>query len=245
MHLPVVLSIVALALSPCIAKPTSLSGVLSERDSVSDCNGGTYSGSYTDGQGTYAYSDTITHPYKFPAVRKCWHDYFVVDAKAAYDFALKPIQYSCADILVRFAPWEQASGDVYCTGTQTCSASFLNGTQTCQTRSESLSVSAGAAIQGITLGLSATFELSNQQCYSSSDTTACTWNDAACHVVWTQQELVNSVGYWRKRCNWGNGDETDCMSDWAMSTPTTKTNFGCGSKCGDTNPCGHTDGMPC
>ena len=84
MHTSVLLSVMVLALSPCIAGPTSSSTSLSERGAVADCNGGTYSGSYTDGQGTYAYSDTITHPYKFPAIRKCWRDYFVVSANTAY-----------------------------------------------------------------------------------------------------------------------------------------------------------------
>lgn len=64
----------------CLANPILSTIASIKRDALADCNGGTYSGSYADGQGTYVTSDTISHPYVFPKIRKCWHDYFTVDA---------------------------------------------------------------------------------------------------------------------------------------------------------------------
>ncbi|KAL8824707.1 MAG: hypothetical protein Q9170_008070, partial [Blastenia crenularia] len=177
--------------------PTSFDSALAVRDASSDCSGGSYGGGYTEGQGTYITSDTITHPYKFPKIRKCWQDYYI--------------------------PWQKSSGDVYCSGTATCQVSELNGTQFCQTRSESISVNVGVDIEGFSAGVTATYGLDNQQCYSASDTTACTWSDAQCHTIWTQQQMVKSLGYIHKRCNWGNGDETECMTNWEINTPTTST----------------------
>lgn len=68
-----------LLLQPVLALPPFPAQNLAERDGgMSDCNGGSYSGKYSDGQGNYVTSDHISHPYKFPSVRKCWQDYFVV-----------------------------------------------------------------------------------------------------------------------------------------------------------------------
>ena len=76
MNIPVII----LALSSiAISSPTSREPVLVVRDATSDCKGGAYSGRYTDNQGTYMTSDTVTHPYRSPRIRKCWQDYFAVD----------------------------------------------------------------------------------------------------------------------------------------------------------------------
>lgn len=121
----------------------------------------------------------------------------------------------------------------------------LTGTQVCQTRSESGSVEVGATIAEFNIGVTISYEFSDQKCNSASSTTTCQWNDAQCHVVWTQQQMVKQQGYMWKRCDWGDGDETDCMTDWEVDTPTTSVNYGCGSKCGDSNVCGHTGGTHC
>lgn len=122
----------------------------------------------------------------------------------------------------------------------------LTGTQVCQTRSTTVSAEVGVNIKdAVSVGVSVSFELSDQNCYSASSTTTCSWNDGQCHVVWTQQTMLKQQGYMRKRCDWGEGDETDCMTDWEVNTPTTSVNYGCGSKCEDTNTCGHTDGSSC
>lgn len=63
----------------CLSSPTSIEHSLVARDASSDCDGGTYSGGYSDGSGTYVNSDSVTHPYKFPLIRKCWKDYFIVE----------------------------------------------------------------------------------------------------------------------------------------------------------------------
>lgn len=154
-----------------------------------------------------------------------------------------------------YAPWRIDSGPIYCTHTApSCTNTQLSGNQTCQTRSTSISTGVSGSItdqvsEGLVPSLSVsetvTFELDNQQCYTSSETTACSWNDDQCHVVWSQQQMANTAGYWRKRCNLGSGDQTQCLSDWTMSTPTTLTGFGCGSLCGDTNPCDNTNGSSC
>ncbi|KAF4471381.1 hypothetical protein FALBO_1702 [Fusarium albosuccineum] len=187
----------------------------------------TYGGGYTDGQGTYVASDGVTHPYKFPLVRKCWWDYFIVEASE--------------EVL----PWEKSSGDVYCTDTERCVAEEVNSNQHCQERSESISADVGASIEGFTFGLGVTATSSESRCVTAQGSTACQWNDRECHTVWTQQQIIRQKGYRRHRCNWGNGDETECMADWEQITPTDHINYGCGSKCEDTNVCGNTDGTPC
>ena len=148
--------------------------------------------------------------------------------------------------ILRYTEWRKSSGDKYCTGTSTCQASTLTGTQVCQTRSTTISGEVGGEIlKGVNVGVTVSFELSDQNCYSASDTTACIWSDGGCHVVWTQQQIIKQVGYMRKRCDWGDGDETECMTNWEQKTPSKLVNYGCGSKCTDTNTCGHSDGTPC
>ncbi|CAJ0538528.1 Ff.00g065890.m01.CDS01 [Fusarium sp. VM40] len=186
-----------------------------------------YTGVYTDGQGTWAAADGVTHPYKFPLIRKCWWDYFVVEA------------------MEELLPWEKSSGDIYCTDTERCVAEKVSSAQHCQERSVGISPNIGASIAGITLGLSVTATNSESRCVTAQDATACQWNDKSCHAVWTQQHVIRQKGYRRHRCDWGNGDETECMGDWDQVTPTDRINYGCGSKCEDSNICGHTDGTPC
>lgn len=203
--------------------------MLNTRDGIKSCDDTlqTYSGSYTDGEGTYVTSDTITHPYVFPLVRKCWYDYFVITSTPT------------------FLLWQKSSGNLYCTGTSNCAVSALNGTQVCQTKSSTISATVGVSIEGFSDSVGVSFSLDNQQCYTASNTDACTWNDDQCHCVWTQQQMLSQVGYRRQRCNFGHGDQTQCMADWEMDTPTTLTNYGCGSSCEAINPCGNTNGQPC
>ena len=74
------LGLIPFLLQAVIAMPPLPARKLTERDGdMSDCNGGSYGGRYSDNQGSYVTSDHVTHPYKFPAIRKCWQDYFVVD----------------------------------------------------------------------------------------------------------------------------------------------------------------------
>lgn len=74
------LGLIPFLLQAVIAIPPFPAQNLAKRDGgMSDCNGGSYSGKYSDNQGSYVTSDTITHPYKFPLIRKCWQDYIVVD----------------------------------------------------------------------------------------------------------------------------------------------------------------------
>ncbi|GKU07925.1 hypothetical protein FLAG1_10560 [Fusarium langsethiae] len=44
----------------------------------------TYNGPYADNSGTYVTSDQVSHPYKFPRIRKCWWDYIVVNAAVEF-----------------------------------------------------------------------------------------------------------------------------------------------------------------
>ncbi|KAK7424140.1 hypothetical protein QQZ08_008746 [Neonectria magnoliae] len=83
--------------------------------------------------------------------------------------------------------WQKATGDIYCTGTANCVATQLPGSQMCQTRSESISANVGFEIKGFSMGLSVTVTNKASRCQTASDTTACTWNDAQCHTIWTQQ----------------------------------------------------------
>ncbi|KAH9908200.1 hypothetical protein F4778DRAFT_720748 [Xylariomycetidae sp. FL2044] len=202
---------------------------LHTRDDMASCDdkSTTYGGTYADSSGTYVTSDSVSHPYKFPLIRKCWYDYFIVSA----DLELEP--------------WTKASGDIYCTDSNPCMAQKLSGGQTCQSKSTAISVSVGADIEGFSLGVSTTLTTEDSKCETATDVTACSWTDQSCHTVWTQQQVLVQKGYRRQRCNWGHGDETECMADWTMTTPTQTINYGCGSSCSDTNECGHTDGTAC
>ena len=80
MHFTLLPATFALLIAQGLASPAATLQSLAKRDGINDCNGGTYSGGYSDGQGEYVTSDSETHPYKFPAIRKCWQDYFVVEA---------------------------------------------------------------------------------------------------------------------------------------------------------------------
>ncbi len=80
MHCSFLLLPLAALLNDCLAVPTSLSTLQLKREGIADCSGGTYSDAYSDGQGTYVNSDTITHPYKSPRARKCWQDYMAVSS---------------------------------------------------------------------------------------------------------------------------------------------------------------------
>ncbi|KAM0347342.1 hypothetical protein ACHAPU_004862 [Fusarium lateritium] len=220
----------SLFLAVAQAKPTAPKHALAQRqDSLPVCDdtSNSYAGPYTDDQGTYAASDRVTHPYKFPLVRKCWYDYFVVETS------------------VEHTPWQKASGNVYCTGTDTCTATKLVGNQVCQERSTAVSASVGFELEGFSLGASITVTDSESRCVVAQDLTACAWKDQACHTVWTQQQVLKQKGYRRQRCNWGKGDETQCMDNWEQTTPSNFIDYGCGSQCTDTNDCGKTDGTPC
>ncbi|KAM0405277.1 hypothetical protein ACHAQC_000354 [Fusarium culmorum] len=90
----------------------------------------TYNGRYADNSGTYATSDKITHPYNFPLIRKCWWDYFVVEAAP------------------ELTPWQKATSNIYCTNSERCVATKMSEKSVCQERSESVSASVGVAIEG-------------------------------------------------------------------------------------------------
>ncbi|KAF4499121.1 hypothetical protein FAGAP_4714 [Fusarium agapanthi] len=175
----------SLLLAVTYAGPAAPSQGLAKRDGFSVCDdtSRTYEGPYTDGEGTYVTSDRTTHPYKFPKVRKCWYDYFVLETSKEY------------------TPWQKASGNIYCTGTQVCTATKLFGNEVCQERSDSVSVSVGAEIEGFSLGINFTTTDTESKCVQAQDLTACTWDDGACHTVWTQQEVMRQKGYRRQRCN--------------------------------------------
>lgn len=71
------LGLMPILLRAVTAIPSSHTQSLTERDDgMSDCNGGSYGGKYSDNQGSYVTSDQVSYPYK---IRKCWQDYFVVD----------------------------------------------------------------------------------------------------------------------------------------------------------------------
>lgn len=142
------------------------------------------------------------------------YDYFVTDASLYY------------------ANWSKSSGDTFCSDTLTCTVTSSNGTQFCQTRTSGISINIGIMSPGISVigagiaqfGIDYTTSLSSEACYTASNTNACEGNDGQCHTVFTQQQLVKQIGYRRQRCNWGNGDETDCMADTEIDTPTALTN---------------------
>lgn len=211
------------------AAPAAPEAHLEARGDIKNCDNTNtnYGGGYADGSGTYVKSDQTSHPWKGGRIRKCWWDYFLVSSEAQDD------------------PWQIASGKQYCAKGGDCSVSSLTGSQTCQSRSTTLSADVGLAIEGFTASIGASTTTEKSKCNTASDTSQCTWHDGGCHVVWTQQQMVEQKGYRRQRCNWGHGDETQCMADWTMRTPTKKVNYGCGSKCDDSNTCGNTNGKAC
>ncbi|KAL2074304.1 hypothetical protein VTL71DRAFT_8082 [Oculimacula yallundae] len=181
-----------------------------------------YTGKNVDGSGVYVDSDSVSHPYKFPKIRKCWYEYYVTGA-SLYDGA-----------------WTKASGDTYCTDTLSCTVTFLKGIQTCQSRTDDVSATIGVEMLldgilgtfGLNLDLSYTHTQTKEACQSASNSTACAWGDGACHTVFISQQLLKQQGYRRKRCNWGDGDVTECMADLEVTTPTDRTTYQCGAECG-------------
>ncbi|MCO5602774.1 hypothetical protein L7F22_056912 [Adiantum nelumboides] len=164
---------------------------------------------YTDGSGTYITSDEVHH---YASGVKCWSDYFVVDSGYWW------------------SSWVKASGNLYCTGTSSCSFSHMDGHQTCQ--SWSISLSAGVESEFIKFGVTAGYE--HQDCHTGTDVNQCTWSDGQCHCIWTQQQMTYQHGYKRRRCSSNNGDYTAWMQDVVHDAPTSVTSYGCGSKCSDT-----------
>ncbi|KAG9240340.1 hypothetical protein BJ878DRAFT_526623 [Calycina marina] len=162
---------------------------------------------YTDGEGTYVTSDSVHH---YASGVKCWNDWFLVSQAIDY------------------LPWEVSSGKQYCTGTDSCYVASLSGKQHCETTS--ITINAGVTSEIFTLSVSYGYDV--QDCVTASDTSACIWTDGQCHVVWTQQQILKSHGYTRRRCN-ENGDYTAWMEDYENSTPTSIVNYGCGSSCDD------------
>lgn len=79
MHFTFLPATFALLIAQGLASPAAIPQSLAKRDGINDCKGGTYSGAHNDGDGVYVASDSETHPYKFPAIRKCWQDYFVTE----------------------------------------------------------------------------------------------------------------------------------------------------------------------
>ncbi|KAB8270063.1 hypothetical protein BDV30DRAFT_229308 [Aspergillus minisclerotigenes] len=171
-------------------------------------NGTIVSRRWNDGEGTYVGSDSVHH---YASGVKCWNDYFVVQQEITY------------------GSWEAASGKTYCTGTQICQVSKMMGAQHC--KSISISVTAGISSDLFNAGVSAGYDV--QDCSQATDTTACTWNDGGCHIVWTQQQQLSQTGYTRRRCSSKDGDYTAWMQDFTNVIPTSYINYGCGSSCDD------------
>ena len=97
-----------------------------------------------------------------------------------------------------------------CSGTSVCSVASLNGTQTCQSATTTLSlVVSASSITASYLTLRANADvpaaMDTQQCYTVSPTDTCTWDDAACRCVWTQQQMLGQYEYRRQRCNYRLG----------------------------------------
>ncbi|KAI5081312.1 hypothetical protein GOP47_0004495 [Adiantum capillus-veneris] len=164
---------------------------------------------YTDGSGTYITSDEVHH---YASGVKCWSDYFVVDSGYWW------------------SSWVKASGNLYCTYTSSCSFSHMDGHQTCQ--SWSISLSTGVESEFIKFSVSLGYE--HQDCTTGTDVSQCTWSDGQCHCIWTQQQMTYQHGYKRRRCSSSNGDYTAWMQDVVHDAPTKTISYGCGSKCTDT-----------
>ena len=146
-------------------------GTLKKRDTpdCSNMNAG-YSG-YSDGQGTYVDSDN-NHK---SITKHCWDDYFMVDQ------------------ITYMAPWTKSSGDIYCTGTSSCIAQTVKGSQQCYTHSESISADIGFTAMNISAKLGVEVSNESQKCVQQSLATSCTWSDQGCHTVWTQQQMVHQA----------------------------------------------------
>jgi len=218
----------AFALS--VAAPAPVPGLPGSVPSqIQDCAyGGNYGGAFTDGSGTYIDSDSV----RYEVGKKCWNDYFVVDTN--------PFK----------GPWYKIGGSFYCTATASCSSGVTTTNQTCLSNTDQISV--GISIKtadeaSLEFGYQHTW--STETCYSESVNNQCIWNDQQCHTIWAQDGMVQQKGYKRERCNVsgvnGGEDFTNCMSDWQIEWPTGIVSYGCGSKCGDTNPCGNNNGQPC
>lgn len=163
---------------------------------------------YSDGEGSYVNSN---EGHKYASGVRCWTDWYVVEQRRFY------------------AEWLPASGKTYCTGTQSCTVSKMNGNSKCETWS--MSMDAGISSDIINFSIHAGYDL--QKCNSATDSTACSWNDGKCHIIWAQQQLVETKGYARRRCHDKGRDYTAWMKEYSHTAPTRSVNYGCGSKCSD------------
>ena len=146
-------------------------GTLEKRDTPDCMNmGASYSG-YSDGQGTYVDSDNSHRS----SGTHCWDDYFIVEQNTY------------------MAPWTKSSGDIYCTGTSSCIAQTVKGSQQCYTHSTSISADIGFTAMNISAKLGVEVSNESQKCVQQSLATSCTWSDQGCHTVWTQQQMVHQV----------------------------------------------------
>jgi hypothetical protein len=200
-------------------------------------NGAQYTGAYADGSGTYIGSDSVTKPYEFPWIRKCWYAMHGCRKSLIYANHDRYEYYLMSSSLYE-ADWRLSTGEIHCEGTSACTTTEFNGTEFCQTRSTTVSVKIGikSALLGVNAGYSLT--LTSEGCYAATNTNACQWADGGCHTIWTQQQLLKQVGYIRQRCNDGqrkNNEKviTHCMADFETdNTPTELTNYACGAACG-------------
>lgn len=193
------------ALAPVSAAPNMS---LESLEAPPEANATSLHKRYSDGQGTYINSN---EQHRYASGVKCWTDWFVVEQGRSY------------------SEWFQASGKVYCTKSSMCSVSKMNGNSKCETWS--IGIEAGIKNDIINFGIRAGYDL--QKCNSAADTTSCTWNDGKCHVIWAQQQLATTKGYARRRCHDKGRDYTAWMKDYVHTAPTRTVNYGCGSKCTD------------
>lgn len=184
---------------------------------------GEYTGqwsSYPDGSGTYVRTDDV-HKYGFLGTGdKCWTDLFYVSSED------------------KTTDWKKETS-LNCGSTTECVLGLDHGIDTCT--AWSISVTAGAEadiLKGIlSVSGSVTTENSGSQCVSVTTSATCTWQDTACHSIWTSQIVKVNHGYIRRRCDFhdGKGDRTVWSKDLDITEQAHGLNLGCNADCSATS----------
>ena len=167
--------------------------------------------SHADGSGTYVRSDD---EHRYASGDKCWTDLYYVSSSQGS------------------TGWER-QGDIDCGKTSECEAGIDTGIQTCNEWSISVSVGAELSIVKDLFSVSASTQVTDgwSKCDSITTRKTCKWADQQCHAIWSSVNVKIDHGYIRRRCNFGNGDETVWSKDWEVREKGEQVGLGCDASC--------------
>jgi hypothetical protein len=88
-----------------------------------------------------------------------------------------------------------------------------------------------ADIIKVSSGIGVTITKGTVGCKTTSTTNTCTWNDKACHALWTSNVVMRHYNYVRRRCGSKGNDRTVWSYDFDIDDPQDDTRLGCAATC--------------